>query len=108
MKWTAERIEAVRALAASGASMGKAAAKCGVSIGTIAGISARNRIRFGQPKPAAPLPESQQFIDAIHEITVAEKSAVRARWAAEMPRLRANVRAAAQAEVDAMKARARP
>jgi hypothetical protein len=103
MKWTAERVEAVRVLAASGASMRKAATKCGVTIGTIAGIASRNHIQFGQPKPALPPPESRQFAEIVHEMATAEKNAVRDRWLSEiMPRLRANLRADVQAEVDAM------
>jgi hypothetical protein len=92
MKWTDERIDVVRTLAASGSSQSETAAKCGVSAGTIAGIASRNDIHFGQ-KPTMRLPESRQFMNAVHELMTAERDAIRARWLAEMPRLRERVRA---------------
>jgi hypothetical protein len=93
MKWTTERVDAVRTLAASGSSQSETAAKCGVSAGTIAGIASRNHIHFGQPKLTMPPPESRQFMNAVHELVTAERDAIRARWLAEMPRLRDNVKA---------------
>lgn len=96
MKWTSEQIGIVQEMAASGLTTSEAAAKLCVSKNTIAGIAFRNQIKFGEQR--------RRTIEAIS----GRIGDLRERWLAEMPRLRANVRAAAQAEVDAMAAGAAP
>jgi hypothetical protein len=79
MRWTPERIDIMRTLAATGAPMSKAAAMCEVSVGTIACIASKNRIRFGRSKPAIAAPESRQFAEAAQKMAMADRDAARAR-----------------------------